>query len=117
MEPEYTGKTAYVVVRYRTDRRYGGPEEGGWWYTDGEIDEVIGTDLREWVANDLCYRENTHPERAEDESYTVVAIPRYDVPEHLRGQMCHADVDLGPEDYVLRWDIPQYYEEGRPHYC
>jgi len=25
----------YVVAFYRIDREYGGPEEGGWWYTSG----------------------------------------------------------------------------------
>lgn len=30
-----TAKHGYINI-YLIDRRYGGPEEGGWWYTDGE---------------------------------------------------------------------------------
>jgi hypothetical protein len=29
----------WCVAVYETDRRYGGPEEGGWWYTAGELVE------------------------------------------------------------------------------
>lgn len=29
----------WCVAVYETDRRYGGPEEGGWWYTSGELAE------------------------------------------------------------------------------
>lgn len=29
--------TKYIVAVYLRDRRYGGPEEGGWWYDTGEL--------------------------------------------------------------------------------
>jgi hypothetical protein len=32
----------HSVAIYLTDRRYGGPEEGGWWYDVGErVDDVL----------------------------------------------------------------------------
>lgn len=31
---------AYVAI-YELDRSYGGPEEGGWWFTTGEIRKTI----------------------------------------------------------------------------
>ena len=30
-------RTRYVVAFYEIDRRYGGPEEGGWWYDCGAL--------------------------------------------------------------------------------
>lgn len=39
MEPEW-----FSVAIYETDRAYGGPEEGGWWYNVGKrIDETVRT--------------------------------------------------------------------------
>ena len=32
-----------VAAVYLVDRAYGGPEEGGWWYTYGELVRVIRT--------------------------------------------------------------------------
>ena len=36
---------AYYVNEYRTDRAYGGPEEGGWWYDTGEFVRCLGVHL------------------------------------------------------------------------
>lgn len=36
-EPRY-----YTVRVYLTDRAYGGPEEGGWYYTTGDFDAAFG---------------------------------------------------------------------------
>lgn len=33
-EPEFTGPWSVAV--YLVDKSYGGPEEGGWWFTHGE---------------------------------------------------------------------------------
>lgn len=37
--------TQYVNI-YEVDREYGGPEEGGWWFTSGTLvhsEELVGT--------------------------------------------------------------------------
>ena len=33
---------AFHVNLYRTDRQYGGPEEGGWWYDTGRFEACVG---------------------------------------------------------------------------
>jgi hypothetical protein len=35
------GSTTYVVAFYEIDRKYGGPEEGGWWYDTGDLVRVF----------------------------------------------------------------------------
>lgn len=34
---------AWYLNEYTTDRRYGGPEEGGWWYETGHFEHCHGT--------------------------------------------------------------------------
>ena len=34
---------SWYVNEYETDRAYGGPEEGGWWYDTGRFVECHGT--------------------------------------------------------------------------
>ena len=114
--------TIYVVARYWTERAYGGPEEGGWWYTVGELEKVVlatrdeerayaaARRLNGWVAD-----EQRHVRRAV--SYDVVEIPRRELLPELKAVACHADYEFGENDYEVRWDIPAYYPEGRPHYC
>ncbi|MAG73876.1 hypothetical protein CL620_06170 [archaeon] len=40
----------YYVNVYELDRVYGGPEEGGWWYTSGEAMDSAKC-FTEWGAN------------------------------------------------------------------
>lgn len=119
--------TLYVVARYATDRAYGGPEEGGWWYDVGELEKVVLATRDEDRAWDAVVRLNDarHRMRADRVGYTVVELPREELIPELRNQMCHGDVDdlwdesghIKPEYRVTRWDIPTFYPEGRPHYC
>jgi hypothetical protein len=37
IKPEAAPKTKFYAVVYEMDRRYGGPEEGGWWYDTGTL--------------------------------------------------------------------------------
>ena len=116
MEP-----TLYVVARYTHDRAYGGPEEGGWWYDCGELERIV-TATRNgpaaWrVASILNeYRADRCKPRRLDVVYRVVELPRKDVLPEYRDYACHGDPDE-EIPYVTRWDIPEYYPEGRPHYC
>ena len=44
-EPEVAKPPFYTVAIYLTDRAYGGPEEGGWWYDCGErVDDPAETE-------------------------------------------------------------------------
>jgi hypothetical protein len=45
-------KQIYSVAVYRTDRRYGGSEEGGWWYDQSER---IGKAARYFEDKDAAY--------------------------------------------------------------
>lgn len=116
---EYTGPTLHAVVRYHTDRAYGGPEEGGWWYTTYEDPKVVLSTRDEWKAWDYVSRLNTWRQQHGYSwvTYTVVDLPRYRLVPGLMDQACHLDFDPQPGDYELRWDIPEFEPEGRPHYC
>jgi len=37
----------YLVAVYELDRRYGGPEEGGWWHTTGSLVRVHSVERSE----------------------------------------------------------------------
>jgi hypothetical protein len=63
IEPEFIS-----VAAYTTDRCYGGPEEGGWWYDEGyRCDET----LRCFAIGDLPQAE-LYCERLWDQGYSVV---------------------------------------------
>jgi hypothetical protein len=51
-------KNVWLVSAYEFDRYYGGPEEGGWWYTQGEILRTLKLFRTEDAANDYCRRMN-----------------------------------------------------------
>lgn len=116
---EYNGPVEHAVVRYATDRAYGGPEEGGWWYDVGELEKVVLVTRDQKKAWAWCRRLNEarHVMRYEWVGYSVVELPRYELKPEMAKHVCHADWDPAPEDYELRWDIPTYYPETRPHYC
>ena len=71
----------HAVAIYDVEEHYGGPEEGGWWYGNGPLEEVRGWYHGEDVANNLAYelnqrfREESGGRRARKVA-TVVAIPR-----------------------------------------
>jgi Zn-finger nucleic acid-binding protein len=111
--------TLYVVARYYVDQHYGGPEEGGWWYDAGELDKVVlatRSKERAWAGvrrlNDLIPKRNREHIRWE-----VVELPRRELDPRI--EPCHYGMyDVpDPSDYVVRWDIPEYFPERRPHYC
>lgn len=58
-------ETVYFVNEYQTDRKFGGPEEGGWWYDTGRFVRCRGIFLSSSAAQDLRDRiENDElPER------------------------------------------------------
>jgi hypothetical protein len=49
---------AYILAIYETDRAYGGPEEGGWWYDCGQLVRIIATERTVTRANALAARAN-----------------------------------------------------------
>lgn len=85
----------YVRV-YRVDQAYGGPEEGGWWFTTGDAVgasvEVEDRETAEAVREEL---RKDYPDTGK--SYSV----------------------LGGDDYAIHIDtepLPDSFPESRPHY-
>jgi hypothetical protein len=128
--------TLHVVAIYYEDRVYGGPEEGGWWYTEGELVDVVNADAHEDHAWDLARMWNDEHDESEAsgrylgstfprERATVVELGREEIKPELADYVCHGDADdlwnedgsIKPENKVVRWDVPEYYPEYRPHYC
>jgi hypothetical protein len=107
-------QTHYVVAVYDVSRQYGGPEEGGWWYSDGPLLGIENVFANEQDADHRAYDLNEEFQ-AEAESLdrkvaTVVELPRT-VPDRPR---CHND----EWEDVVRWDIPtSYRDDYAPHYC
>lgn len=117
----------WVIAVYDTERVYGGPEEGGWWYTQGTLVGISDVGGFKYVSNaaSACRAVNErlgydnrgdwhHEQRREAH---LVELGRRELHPELRRQECHADIDPGPEDYVIRWDVPAEFPEHRPHYC
>ena len=48
----------FAVAVYEVDRAYGGPEEGGWWYTCGDLVRTVKRFRSEDEAYDYCRRIN-----------------------------------------------------------
>lgn len=111
--------TVFVVAAYDVSRHYGGPEEGGWYYSNGPLLGVLDVALSNDEATEKCWDINQAFNEldgsGEDRRVaTVVELPRRELGPHIRP--CH-DVDYDESDYVTRWDIPAEYSEERPHYC
>lgn len=124
----------FVVAVYNESRQYGGPEEGGWYYTDGELVSVLESFHDEDAAWEFARNWNDAERASEDrqgwrwnndgDRATVVELGRTEVKAEYQDYVCHGDADLWDEDgnvmpeyAVVRWDIPTYYPERRPHYC
>lgn len=109
----------YVVAVYEVHRVYGGPEEGGWWYTEGVLDGIIDATASEQGAYDVAYGYNRPDgeQRRDGTEAHVVQLGRRELRPEVAAQVCHADWETTEEDYVLRWDVPTVFPEGRPHYC
>lgn len=114
--------THYVVAVYELEREYGGPEEGGWYYSDGPLVEIAYVSQIEDAANAEARRLNDAfvEEAGQDPDRlvaTVVALPRKE--NEFQREACHLEpdqVEAGRE--VTRWDIPTEYRDGYvPHYC
>ena len=111
--------TLFVVAVYDTSRHYGGPEEGGWYYTNGPLAGLFGAWSDNDAATEQCWDLNQEFQesdlgREDRKVATVVELPRRELGPHI--QPCH-DVDFTEADYVIRWDIPTEYDEERKHYC
>lgn len=104
----------FIVAKYNTSREYGGPEEGGWYFTEQAFDKVITAHTYEYQAVRACQSLNAQRNDDPDDGfhYTVVAIPRWD--DDPDGDSCHRDPDQVPAAPKLRADVPLSLPEHRP---
>ena len=109
----------YYVNKYEIDRCYGGPEEGGWYYSSGEF---------------LGRLAGPFSERKDAEVWKLENCPNGIPTEYKMGHGPYVGVDPdgnGDDDYLLRggaWGrgtikavIEQHtgkdFPETRPYYC
>lgn len=113
----------YAVAVYDETQEYGGPEEGGWWYMTGELVGVAHWFYNEDVAYEVARGYNERFEKESWNSYKegfharVVEVPRRELKEKYADDACHSDGDWPDYAYEMRWDVPTYWPERRPHYC
>jgi hypothetical protein len=102
----------FVVAKYRLSQAYGGPEEGGWWYTEHDFEKVVVAFTYEAQASAACRRLNAEVNQDPDGGsvYMVVDIPRWESGDGWEG----FDDEATP---TLRTDVPLHLPEHRPHYC
>lgn len=112
--------TFYAVAVYDTDSHYGGPEEGGWWYTDGPLVTVTAVGFDKEAMNELCRETNAMFAEARENTRTDIATV-IEVPRKVsvyQNEKCHMDIPAEEDRFETRWDIPTEYRDGyRPHYC
>ena len=91
----------YVLAVYEIDQAYGGPEEGGWWYSTGQLIRVLGVRRNEDDAYALARRLNGWMDKMQS---------------HLRPVSSMA-YDGGRYQVEVHEDIPPpHYPQTRPHY-
>lgn len=91
----------YVVAVYMTDRAYGGPEEGGWWFDYGEHVRTVRTFPNAARADAYAKRMNNVLDRTLNKG-------RREISSVLSEGRYSAEVHQGL--------APQFYPETRPHY-
>lgn len=100
-ELESTGREvkawSWSVAMYETDRAYGGPEEGGWYYTCGDIIKATARTF-DTIDAARCYAEFLRAKAERDKRW-------YSFPEGLTVKVY---TDQEP---------PAGFPERKPYYC
>jgi hypothetical protein len=106
----------YTVAIYLVDLKYGGPEEGGWYYTAGERQDTLVLDGHGWTGENAAL-----PQIFTDRNKA------YDAAHELTEKL-NASINKGrrPISSVLstgeyRAEVsdgypPAYFPETKPHY-
>lgn len=114
-EKEVDPKPQWAVVYICVDelyRRYGGPEEGGWWYDEGYP-------IRSWpvkvrlIQSGRRYEIPDH-ERAFIDDAEAEILAKYDFTTGHRYSMRPRGDDYS---WRLTWDTPTPFPSTRPRYC
>ena len=88
---------AFVAV-YELGRHFGGPEEGGWWWTSGELVHVEGADSEE-LAYERCdvLREGKYKDTADLYSVSYRGHGAYEIRVVTDGQPVESFPDEVPQ--------------------
>jgi hypothetical protein len=98
-------KSTYIFAAYEIDQAFGGSEEGGWWYSTGELRRVLGSArMTEAQAFARRRRLNCWLDRLQS-GLRETSSMAYD-----GGRYSVMVYDTAEEIY------PQYWPEQRPHY-
>lgn len=99
------GDQPYCLSVFLCDRAYGGPEEGGWWYSTGEPTSVAGVPTRRWFATeDEAHQAEVELQRYLDDD---INADRPDIDSVLSEGIYRAMVTIGE---------PTAYPAERPRY-
>ena len=110
-EPEPTPAPFWTVAIYLIDRSYGGPEEGGWYYTSGDrVDHVLDGVPGSWLLTVYDTEEQCEVfvKQLQDLLDKTVNVGRRDIGSVLSTGRYQAEVYNGHP--------PKHYPETRPHY-
>ena len=110
----------WYVILVSTQQCYGGPEEGGWWYSTGKLEAY-----KEYPTEELAEEAREKVKVLADE---LQANSRRAHGEHCLRQLEWLDArgldadylpeDDGPEEYeVSVVDELPVFDNRRPHYC
>lgn len=112
-------ETVYVNA-YLTNRAYGGPEEGGWWYDTGDLLATKPLTLTHPFSGDRYSDFITHHDLNIDDAHAValIEIELWKEHEHLHDEkhdvgsvICDGRLELS-----LDTGPGQSYPRERPHY-
>jgi hypothetical protein len=109
-DQEPRGAGFWTVAVYECDRRYGGPEEGGWWFDCGErVAHLMADDLapRVFTDQDKAYEYATDLQGRLDVRFNNDGENRDLNSVNCEGRYC-AEVHEG--------FAPAHYPETRPYY-
>ncbi len=94
----------YIVAVYDCEQRYGGPEEGGWWYDAGTLVRVVRVFANEERAYSYARRLNS---RLQSRAFGP------NVGKHSYTSACS---EGEVQAQVLEDAAPAFFPATRPHY-
>ena len=94
----------YTVALYLMELNYGGPEEGGWWYEEGELVKTLRTFEDEEAAVGYCARLSSR------------LRSRLVGPNAGRPSISSVASDGEYWAMMFEGEAPKYFPEETPHY-
>lgn len=103
----------YHVGVYLTDRAYGGPEEGGWWYDCGEL--VTDAHFYEEVGAELLPKAFLDAKEAYDTAnkWQIILDKTVNVGRHPKSSVLSRGIY---ETIVMETFLPHHFPSQRPYY-